>query len=187
MIYENHSTTPSQLMYPQSSAPEKAELMKRMLNNSIEHAQRNRQHYRKRASIVRIVTIVASTLVTVLLGLQIAGFEVYFKQIAFVLGALVTLLNALEPFFNLRALWVEHEQALAGFYALKNDLDFYLSGVKPEELDVNVLDKFRERHGLIWGQLSKSWIEHRKSGTKEAESSLITETTPNKSPKPTAR
>lgn len=180
-------TTSSQSIYPQSSAAEKAELMRRMVDNSISHAQHNRQHYRKRASLVRISTILASTLVTVLLGLQIAGFEVYFKQIAFVLGALVTLLNALEPFFNFRALWVEHEQALAGFYALKNDLDFYLSGVKPEELDLTALDKVRERHGLIWGQLSKSWIEHRKNATKEVGSSLIPETTPNKSLNPTAR
>jgi hypothetical protein len=184
---ENTPTASSQPTYLQSSAAQKAEVMTKMIDNSIRHAQHNRHHYRNRASIVRIGTIVASTLVTVFLGLQIAGLEVYFKHIAFVLGAMVTLLNALEPFYNFRALWVEHEQALAGFYSLKNDLDFYLSGVKPEELDVNALDKFRERHGLIWGQLSKSWIEHRKSGMKDIESSLVTEATPKKPIKPTGR
>jgi len=184
---QNDPPSSSQPTYPQSSAAEKADVMKRMLDNSIKHAQRNRHHYRNRASIVRIGTIVASTLVTVFLGLQIVGLEVYFKHIAFVLGAMVTLLNALEPFYNFRALWVEHEQAVAGFYALKNDLDFYLGGVKPEELDINALDQFRERHGLIWGQLSKSWIEHRKSGMKDIEGSLITEPTANKSVKPSPR
>ena len=160
----NHSSSTSQNNSFQSSVSAKANLLAEMVGHSIDHAKKNRLYNSKRASIIRIVTIIASTLVTIFLGLQIDKAQVYFQPIAFILGALVTLLNALEPFFNYRALWIEHEQALAEFYEIKNDLDFYLSGTKPNDLDLKVLDKFRERHWLVWNHLHRSWIEHRKNG-----------------------
>jgi len=71
-------------------------------------------------------------------------------------------MNALEPYFNYRALWIEHEEALARLYALQDRLDFYLSGAEPEDLDVQKLTEYHEQYQMIWDELSKKWIQQRK-------------------------
>jgi hypothetical protein len=109
-----------------------------------------------------VTTIALSGLATILLGLQIVGFEKYFKEIAFVLGALVTLLNALEPFFNFRALWVEHERAQANFHRLKDKISFYLVGADAEKLSLEKLEDIHDEYQKIWIRLSSAWIEYRR-------------------------
>ena len=110
-----------------------------------------------------VATIILSGIATVLLGLQMPGLEVLTKEIAFALVTLVTVVNAIEPFFNFRALWVEHELAQAEFYSLKRDLEFYLTGADLEELDFSQLDRFHKEYQRIWTNLSRSWIQHRRS------------------------
>ena len=82
---------------------------------------------------------------------------------AFVFSAAVTLLNALEPFFNFRALWIEHEQGLANMYRLQNDLDFYLAGRKQEDIDLNKIEVFRKRYEEVWNNLNENYIRFRRT------------------------
>jgi hypothetical protein len=80
-----------------------------------------------------------------------------------VLGAVLTVLNALEPFFNFRALWVEYETALASFHRLKDELEFYLAGTEPEKLSREKLERLNQEYQQIWANLNRNWIEYRKS------------------------
>src|ERR1035441_6763155 len=115
----------------------KAKYIREEVDRSIKHVQHNRTKNQNRASVIKVAIVSFSMLATILLGLQIGlRSEAYFKQIAFVSGAFVTALTALEPFFNFRALWVEHELALARFYRIKSGLEFYISGTKAEELSL---------------------------------------------------
>lgn len=141
---------------------EKAELTKRKIAESIQHASTNRRDNRRKASLIKTATVLFSGIATILLGLQITGFEKYFKDIAFVLGATVTLLNALEPYFNYRALWVEHEIALSRFHRLRDELDFYLAGVEPNTLNDERLNEIYTKYQDVWADLSTAWIQHRK-------------------------
>jgi hypothetical protein len=148
-----------------------SQLLESQIEGSIHSVRWVRDFNKRRASIIRIGSLVASTAVTVLLGLKIASADAYLQQTAFVLGATVTLLSALEPFFNYRALWIDHDQALADLYELRNDLAFFLMGPEPDvNKNANDLDAFRIRHNAIWSRLSKAWVEHRRSGSREVAS-----------------
>lgn len=142
---------------------QKAEWLKDKIGESIEHAQEMKRTNQRRASYIRIAAVLLSGIITVLLGLQIEGFEESFRTSAFVLGAFVTVLNALEPFFNFRALWVEHEAALASFHRLEERLEFYLVGIEPENLNRKELKELNEKYQRIWVDLSRTWVEYRKS------------------------
>ncbi len=141
---------------------EKSQFLKLKIEQSIESSRKNKRINRKKASNIKVIILSFSGLATILLGLQIAGVEKYFKEIAFVLGALVTILNAIEPYFNFRELWVEHEASSARFHRLKDRIDFYLSGCKTENLNAQVIYKFFEDYNDIWIDVSRSWISHRK-------------------------
>lgn len=145
----------------------KAQWLSASIQEGLDRSRRKRDRFRTRASIIKIGTIVLSGTVTILLGLQIAGVEDRFRMIAFVLGAIVTMLAALEPFFNFRSLWVEHEEAVYHLYRLQDDLNFYLTGKQPAELSLEKLDEFNKRYGQIWDDLSHRWLELRRSDSRK--------------------
>lgn len=142
---------------------DKAVFLQEILVESIAHVRHNRQYNQRRAARIKVATIVLAGSATILLGLQIAGAESWLKQLAFILGATATMLTALEPYFNYRALWVEHELALARLHRVKADLDFYLKGKAPEAIDSNALEGFHARHQAAWEDLSAAWIGYRRS------------------------
>lgn len=143
---------------------QKADFLLDLVDRSIARAQWTRNQNRLFASLLRVATLVGSTLVTIFLGLTVSpSTTVDLKQSAFVIGALVTLLNALEPFFNFRSLWVEHDEALASFYQLHNDLVFFVTGAAVATISSEQLDAFRERHAEIWIRLSKKWLQFRRN------------------------
>jgi len=141
---------------------ERAEHVRIELQNSIQRVQSNRRQNRRRATIIKIVTILLSGLATILLGLQLGEqTQMFLKQAAFVCGACVTMLSALEPFFNFRSLWIEHERALAALYRIESDLNFYLSGTTAENLDMSIIEDFHERGQGVWDELSSTWLRVR--------------------------
>jgi hypothetical protein len=142
---------------------EKADLVQKKLDLSITYLTDRLNHNKMWAGLIKITSVLFSALITVLLGFQISGFDGILKNTAFVLGAIVTLLNALEPFFNYRALWVESEVALAGLQSLRDDVHFYLAGRDPVNLEVDTLHCFLERYKTIWNSYNQNIIRHRKS------------------------
>ena len=147
---------------------QKAEWLNKKIEEAIAHTRRNKSRNRKRATAVRTAQIAFSGIATILLGLQISGYEPVFKEIAFVLGALVTLLNALEPFFNFRSLWVEHEAAQAKFHRLKDQLEFFITGIDIGKANLEMLYHMNDEYGSIWNTLSETWVQYRREGQKTA-------------------
>jgi len=142
---------------------QKAEWLKNKIQKSISDVSKMKNDNKSRAAFIKVNTILLSGIATILLGLNIIGVESLFKDIAFILGALVTLLNALEPFFNYKALWVESEKGKARFHRLKDEFDYYLAGTSPDKLDKEVLNQFHRKNQEIWINLSGSWEEHRQN------------------------
>lgn len=155
-------TSPKTSSQDSSSTKEKIDFLRSRINESLANARSNRRINRRNASIVKIVTIMLSAIATVLLGFDIPSLNPLFKNIAFVFSALVTTFSALEPFFNYRALWVEHELALWKFYRLRDKIDYYLAGIKPEEANMDKLNSFYNEFQSIWNDLSTSWLSYRK-------------------------
>ncbi len=160
---EKESLQPQETTKTILEVEKKADFLNDQIKISLEDLHRHRKANRKKAAFIKITTLLFSSVATVLLGMQINGLEKVFKSTAFILAATVTLLSALEPFFNFRALWVEHEQAIARIYRLKNDVDFYLAGKKKEEIDADKLEAFLTHYQDIWNSLNDNYIKFRRS------------------------
>jgi len=147
---------------PGTALQAKADFLNGKIDSALKHVRQKRKENQRKASTIRLATLIFSSVTTILLGLQVVGIEPQLKNIAFVFGALVTLMNALEPFFNFRALWVEHEAALWKLHRLKDKTDYYLEGITSEQLDARKLGELQLEYQGIWDELSKSWIDYRK-------------------------
>ena len=150
----------------------KAEILISSINNALGYQKMRKEQNKRKASIIKMSSILLAGSATILLGLQISGYEKYLKEIAFVLGALVTLLNAVEPFFNFRALWVEHEAALAKFYRLKDRIEFYLVGKEATQVNPEIIKQYYAEYEEIWSTTSRAWISHRRGGANTTEANL---------------
>lgn len=146
-----------------SSDKEKIDWLQRKILWSIEYMREIKSINRKKASSLKIATITMSGLGSILLGLQISGFDSIFRNLAFVLVTVVTLVNALEPFFNYRSLWIEQEKALAGFYKVKDDFEFYLAGTDLNNVDNGKLNQIYGELSEVWDKHNNAWLTHRKA------------------------
>ena len=140
---------------------EKIEWLNSKIASSIEYMQRERDRNRGRASRLKLLTIFLSGAGAILLGVQISGFDALFRNLAFVFVTIVTLVNALEPFYNYRALWIEQERALAGFYKVHDDLDYYIAGTKLDEISSDELNRIYEEIRKVWDYHSNAWLSYR--------------------------
>lgn len=145
-----------------NSPQAKIQFLQTKIDEAIERARIHRRTNRSRATALKLGATLFSGAATVLLGLQIEGLEPQFRSAAFVLSALVTLFSALEPFFNFRALWIEHEIALWKFYRLRDRINFYLEGLDASQISSEAVDRFHTEYQAIWNDLSQSWINYRK-------------------------
>jgi len=155
-------TSNSEIKADSSAITAKIELLQAKVDDAIKKVRGNRRDNRRKASLIKLTATFCSATATILLGLKVPNLESQFKDIAFVLIALITLLSALEPFFNFRALWVEHEIALWKFRRLRDKIEFYLAGNKPEKMSVDEINSFHAEFQTIWDDLSQSWINYRK-------------------------
>lgn len=146
---------------------EKAEWLKKQVKYGIDWTHSRKNKFKRRSTYLKVITVLISGIITVLLGLKLQGVEDMFKNIAFVLGAVVTVLNAIEPFFNFRSLWIEHEDALYKFYRLDDEIQFHLAGVDSQNLSQERLEAFNEQYQNIWKNLSQHWIELRRISEKK--------------------
>jgi Protein of unknown function (DUF4231) len=145
------------------SLPEKAKLIESKIEDALDYLNNKLTYNKKRASFVKILSIILSGLLTIFLGLQNTGFDTYLKNAAFAMGTIVTLLNALEPFFNFRAVWVENEVALSSLFRLRDDFQFFMAGADIENLDYAQLSVFLDRYKTIWNEFNKNVVRYRKS------------------------
>jgi len=145
-----------------SEVRRKVELLRGFIAASIADVGSKRKRNQRKATVVKVAILFMSGGATILLGLNLGSFaEAPLKNIAFVLSSLVTVFNALEPFFNYRALWVEHERANAGFFQVKDRLDFYVAGRGDADLDVKVIDGFYADYERVWSTLNQAWNRER--------------------------
>jgi hypothetical protein len=140
----------------------KVALLQEKIDAALKKTRINMRENRKRASLIKLTVTACSAFATIFLGLKLPNLESQFKDAAFVLTALVTLLNALEPFFNYRALWVEHETALWKFHRLRDKIEYHIAGRSPELVEAEDLNNFHAEYQAIWDDLSQSWINYRK-------------------------
>ena len=100
--------------------------------------------------------------ITILLGVTFKDKpENAYKNIALILGALITVFNTWEAFFNHKALWVRFTIAMNKLYSLKDNLN-YLKAKSVELIEEAKLDKIYEGLETIISETNSNWEELRK-------------------------
>src|SRR5262245_56076485 len=96
------------------------------------YAQSRKRRFRARSTAVKATSLVLGLTATIILGLQkLNGWT----SVGFSLVAAVTVVNALEPFFAWRPLWVLMEETQHRFYRLRDELTYYIADCQPDHLD----------------------------------------------------
>jgi hypothetical protein len=127
-------------------------------DDALAYARRRRATFRRWATCIKLTTLAMSAAATIILGLVELTTPV---AVAFVLTALVTLLSALEPYFNFRARWVLMEEGQHEFHRIKDDIEFAVAKAGGR-LPPGEVDGYHRRLSEIWTYLSESWLDERR-------------------------
>ncbi|MFF2199661.1 DUF4231 domain-containing protein [Streptomyces sp. NPDC058145] len=123
------------------------------------YARGKKKRFSRSAAVTKVATLVLSAGSTVILGLQNLNA---WAGLALACVALVTLLGAVEPFFNWRSRWVLTEEAQYRFQRLADDLEYLVASAAADELTFDQLNEIFGQYQAIWGDLSRTWLEHRR-------------------------
>lgn len=129
------------------------------------YARGKKRRFGRSASAVKVASLVLSAASTVILGLQNLNA---WAGLALACVALVTLLGAVEPFFNWRSRSVLMEEAQYRFQRLADDLEYLVASTPADELTFDQLSEIFGRYQTIWDDLSRAWLEHRREPTPSA-------------------
>lgn len=141
---------------------DKLKLLQNEIQQQINAFDMRQIRNRRIAMTFKIFSVMLASATTVLLGIQIeAGWAGVFKNIALVLSALLTVISAVEAFFDNRSLWIRQFVTLMRLHDLKRDVAYYVAGTTSEELDIAKLDNFKEHFDNIIQENIKEWIQIR--------------------------
>jgi hypothetical protein len=131
-----------------------------LVSDDMKWADSRKSRFRRSASRVKVAALVLAALSTVVLGVEAIPGR---SWIALPMVAAVTVLSALEPFFNWRSRWVLMEEAQYRLNRLRDELDYYLAVTPEDAVRRTDLDRFFADQQQIWSDVSRRWIEFRGS------------------------
>ncbi|MFD0277588.1 DUF4231 domain-containing protein [Kitasatospora sp. NPDC127111] len=131
------------------------------------YARTRKKRFRRASSALKVLTLSLSAASTIILGLQDLDF---WAGLGFALVALVTLLGAVESFFNWRSRWVLMEETQYRFQRLADDLEYLIASTPAGELTHDRLRPFFDEYQGVWAHLSERWLQERRALSASAES-----------------
>lgn len=130
-----------------------------LVSADMDWADSRKTRFRVRASCAKVATLALTAASTVVLGIPAIPDR---TAIALPMVALVTLISALEPFFNWRSRWVLMEETQYRLNRIRDEMDYYLVTTSTSDLDRDRLRRFFTDQQDIWNDVSRRWIEFRK-------------------------
>ncbi len=131
------------------------------------YARSRKKRFRLASSALKVLTLSLSAASTIILGLQNLNF---WAGLAFALVAVVTLLGAVESFFNWRSRWVLMEEAQHRFQRLADDLEYLVASTPTAGLTHDRLQPIFDQYQGVWAHLSERWLQERRTLTSPSES-----------------
>ena len=112
------------------------------------------------AIAIRVLALGLSGAATILLGLsELSGPAAW----GFALSAVVTLVTALEPFFNFRSRWVSADEALARWHRAEEELALYVATTPENAIERAKVVAFDDVRRDEWARFSQDWLLGRRS------------------------
>lgn len=125
-----------------------------------EYARGRKKRFRLASSALKMLTLSLSAASTIILGLQSLNF---WAGLAFALVAVVTLLGAVESFFNWRSRWVLMEETQYRFQRLADDLEYLIASTPAADLTHDRIRPLFDEYQRVWTQLSEGWLRERRA------------------------
>lgn len=107
---------------------------------------------------------------------QLTGRSKICQNVALALGAIITVLNAVEAFYDHRSLWIRRTATLARLYSVQADLNYLVAGSQDSEMDRESLDKLMDRYKTILQDDLTAWLKLRSSSLSERPSAKTSTT-----------
>jgi len=150
---------------PAAVDPKALAYLEALLDVRIVHYYGSTGRFARKAFRNRWIITVAGALITVLLGLRnFAGpAQAFLSNLALLLGALVTALNAWSDFAGHRRLWIEFSTAVSALEAIRRDLRYLKNGGNGG-LDRAKLDAIYLMVQKVIGSTDEAWKELREAG-----------------------
>jgi len=127
------------------------------VSGDMEWADSRKHIFRRRASYVKVATLLLTAAATVVLGIEAIPSR---AAIALPMVALVTVLGGLDSFYNWRSRWVLMEEAQYRLNRLRDEIDYYyIITTSPDNLSTERLKEFFLEQQAIWSDVSRRWIE----------------------------
>lgn len=139
----------------------KLDILRSELNCTIGYFEKKQRKTKKRANAVKFTSVTFSALITVVLGLNSGDLVETFRTIAILLGAVVTIINAIDAYYNYSALWIKNTVTLARLRELKRELEFYAAGYENTDISEGKLDEFLSKMQKILRDDIKQWLRIR--------------------------
>ena len=132
------------------------------LEYQINRVNKQRKRDKRKATWLKMATIILTAAVPVLIGLEgVANISSLLTNVAFVIGVVVTGIIAYDSFFDHRSLWVMRANTLAKMRTLKIDFDFDVARA-PEHLSESSLNTLMSRLEVILKDDLESWLSLRR-------------------------
>lgn len=140
---------------------ERLNWLQKEVDDLVGRYHRESARYKKQAFRLRIVSVCLAAIITVFLGLKLRNTVLVeqFSNVALILSAAITVLSAYEAFFDPRALWVRETVTFARLKDLQRDLRFWASGLDPEAIDIEMVNKFKFRLDSVLEDTLKYWMK----------------------------
>lgn len=130
-----------------------------LVDADMDWADSRKTRFRARATVIKVFVLLLTASSTIVLGIPAFPNR---AAIALPMVASVTLLSALETYFNWRSRWVLMEETQYRLNRLRDEVDFYLVSTPLSEVSRARLDVFFKDQQTIWSDVSRRWVEFRK-------------------------
>ncbi|ESA38559.1 hypothetical protein N836_31980 [Leptolyngbya sp. Heron Island J] len=132
------------------------------LDTQIQRNAKKRKEEKSKAFRLKITAVAFAAAITVLLGLNTNESQTkLFKNMALILGASITLLNAVDAFYDYRGLWIRRTVTLSRLLYLKRISEFYIRGREECEINEQKLAIFMEDLNEILQEDLNAWLKMR--------------------------
>lgn len=108
-----------------------------------------------RTGWLNAMSLSLSALITLSLGVELSVDDIFQKNIALVLGALLTVVTGWNALFDYKKLWFRQKKTLLGLYQIRNELEYLKSS---NEISNSLIDDIHARYMKLWSNDASEWI-----------------------------
>ncbi|QLG87433.1 DUF4231 domain-containing protein [Chitinibacter bivalviorum] len=122
-----------------------------------QYCERKSRRLKRSTYFFKFSMLILATISTIVLGLDAAGLQPYAKNIALVLGALITLLGGIASFLNIEEYWMRNNAIHLRLKALRDRLIYLTADL--QAIEENILQSIINDYQAITESNINYWYD----------------------------